>query len=75
MGRALLADEPAARAMLERCDRAFVAAMKTTLRNGLIAFEQHEHRVIEHGRHELISALERIPQLIDRYYHDLQRGA
>lgn len=60
---------------LERCDRAFIAALKTTLRDGLIAFELHEHRVIEHGRHELISALERIPQLIDRYYHDLQRGA
>lgn len=51
----------------------FGAGMKAALRDGLVAFEQHEHRLPELGRDALIGTLERVPSLVARYHAELLR--
>lgn len=48
--------------------------MKAALRDGLVAFEQHEHRLPELGRDALIGALERMPPVVERYHSELLRA-
>jgi sulfite reductase alpha subunit-like flavoprotein len=74
------ADDPAGWSQFERdlesigqADLGFVAGMKAALRDGLVAFEQHEHRLPELGRDALIGALEHVPPFVERYYSELLR--
>jgi sulfite reductase (NADPH) flavoprotein alpha-component len=72
------ADDPAGWARLDqdlqslaRCDRALLTAIKMALRDGLLAFEAHEARVVERGGDALVHALEAIAPALERYYDDL----
>ncbi|MCB0172205.1 MAG: hypothetical protein KDJ97_16780 [Anaerolineae bacterium] len=56
---------------IEQCDRAFIAEIKATLRDGLLAFEQFEDRVAERGGDQLVQALAHIPTVIERYYAEM----
>jgi len=56
---------------IAKADLGFIAGMKAALRDGLVAFEQHEHRLPELGRDALIGALERVPPLVERYHGEL----
>jgi len=49
------------------------AIAPAALRDGLIAFEQHEAHVAERGRDQLIGALWQVPPLVERYCDDLLR--
>lgn len=53
---------------IERCDRAFIAGIKSALREGLLAFEQYEDQVVGRGGEQLVQALAHIPAVIERYY-------
>jgi sulfite reductase (NADPH) flavoprotein alpha-component len=56
---------------LERCDQTLIGNLKSALREGLLAFEQHEDRVVEEGRTQLMEALKKIPKILEHYYTDL----
>ncbi|MEI2581667.1 hypothetical protein [Scytonema sp. PRP1] len=53
---------------IEQCDLTLIAHLKLALREGLLAFEQHEDRVVERGGTQLVEALKKIPNIIEHYY-------
>lgn len=53
---------------LEQCDQTFMASLKSRLRQGLLIFEQHEDRVVEMGKIQLVESLQSIPATVERYY-------
>lgn len=59
---------------LERCDRALLAAIKASVREGLLSFEAHEARVVERGGDALVGALAAIPPAMARYYDELRES-
>lgn len=53
---------------IEQCDLTLIAHLKLALREGLLAFEQHEDLVVERGGTQLVEALKKIPNIIEHYY-------
>ncbi len=57
-------------AEVTRSDRAFLAGMKATVREGVQVFERHERAVVEHAD-LLLAALRGVPDIVAAYRRDL----